>query len=106
REAKAQLSRLIGGMTVVGAAMKRTGGLTDAEKSLKLLADLLERCLCVDPAKRITAAEACEHEAFKAVQLPPMVDLQEAPPLPEEAPPPLPPSAPPPDEPAAPPPPA
>eukprot|EP00913_Durusdinium_trenchii_P034189 g31997.t1 len=71
-QAKAQLSRLIGA-TVVGAT-KRAG---------------------VDPQQRLTAAEACEMEVFKAVELPPMVDLQEAPPLPEEAPPPLPPDAPP-----------
>lgn len=92
-QAKAQLSRLIGAATVVGAAMKRIGGPTVAEKKLKQLADLIEKCLEMDPAKRITAAEACEHDVVKAVVLPPMVDLQEAPPLPEEAPPPLPPGA-------------
>eukprot|EP00931_Biecheleriopsis_adriatica_P115684 TRINITY_DN91450_c0_g1_i1.p1 TRINITY_DN91450_c0_g1~~TRINITY_DN91450_c0_g1_i1.p1 ORF type:complete len:526 (+),score=136.60 TRINITY_DN91450_c0_g1_i1:37-1578(+) len=95
-QAKAQLSRLIGAATVVAGAMKRSGGPTESEKKLKQLADLLERCLEVNPANRITAAEACEHESLKAVELPPMVDLQEAPPLPEEAPPPLPPDAPPP----------
>eukprot|EP00438_Fugacium_kawagutii_P029673 Skav210996 [mRNA] locus=scaffold2325:145748:150890:+ [translate_table: standard] len=62
------------------------------------LAELWKRT--VDPQKRVTSAEACELEVFKAnaamvVELPPMVDLQEAPPLPEEAPPPLPPDAPP-----------
>lgn len=93
-QARAQLSRLIGATTVVGAAMKRTGP-TAAEKKLKQLAELLDRCLEVDPQQRLTAAEACELEVFKAVELPPMVDLQEAPPLPEEAPPPLPPDAPP-----------
>ncbi|CAK9026797.1 Serine/threonine-protein kinase PRP4 homolog (PRP4 kinase) (PRP4 pre-mRNA-processing factor 4 homolog) [Durusdinium trenchii] len=91
-QAKAQLSRLIGA-TVVGAT-KRAGP-TAAEKKLKQLAELLDRCLEVDPQQRLTAAEACEMEVFKAVELPPMVDLQEAPPLPEEAPPPLPPDAPP-----------
>eukprot|EP00434_Breviolum_minutum_P016293 symbB.v1.2.014357.t1/scaffold1049.1/size141829/4 len=93
-QARAQLSRLIGATTVVGAATKRKGP-TAAEKKLKQLAELLDRCLEVDPQQRLTSAEACELEVFKAVELPPMVDLQEAPPLPEEAPPPLPPDAPP-----------
>jgi len=83
-QAKAQLSRLIGATTVVGAAMKRTGP-TPAEKRLKQLAELLDRCMEVDPNKRVTSAEACEMEVFKAVELPPMVELQEAPPLPAEA---------------------
>lgn len=96
-QAKAQLSRLIGAVTVVGASSKRAGP-TAAEKRLKQLAELLDRCLEVDPSKRITSAEACELEVFKAVELPPAVDLQEAPPLPEEAPPPLPPGAPPPKD--------
>jgi len=95
-QAKAQLARLIGGATVVGGAMKRAGGPTEQEKQLKSLSDLLERCLDVNPDTRITSREACDHDVFKAVELPPMVDLQEAPPLPEEAPPPLPPGAPPP----------
>lgn len=94
-QAKAQLAKLIGKTTVVGAAMKRTGGMSPAEKKLKLLADLVDQCLNVDPAARLTAAAACDHEVFKDVEMPPNVELQEAPPLPEEAPPPLPPTAPP-----------
>eukprot|EP00933_Yihiella_yeosuensis_P004547 TRINITY_DN10891_c0_g1_i5.p1 TRINITY_DN10891_c0_g1~~TRINITY_DN10891_c0_g1_i5.p1 ORF type:complete len:607 (-),score=148.18 TRINITY_DN10891_c0_g1_i5:202-1836(-) len=100
-QAKAQLSRLIGSATVVSGAMKRSGGATEGEKKLKQLADLLDRCMDISSATRCTAAEACEHDVFKAVELPPMVELKEAPPLPEEAPPPLPPTeAPPPPAPA------
>lgn len=92
-QAKAQLSRLIGRTTVVGAAMKRKAGPTEGEQKLQKLADLMGRMMDIDPAARITAASACEHEVLKAVELPPLVDLQEAPPLPQEAPPPLPPSS-------------
>lgn len=95
-QAKAQLSRLIGATTVIGAASKRTGGVSPAEQRLKLLADLVEKCMDVNSATRITAKDACEHEALKSVDLPPQADLQEAPPLPEEAPPPLPAAPPPP----------
>lgn len=100
-QAKAQLMRLIGGATVIGGATKRSGGQSEGEKRLKLLADLVDKCMDVDPSTRITAAVACDHDVLKGVDLPPMVDLQEAPPLPEEAPPPLPPDAPePPPEPS------
>lgn len=96
--AKAQLSKLIGKITVIAAATRKKGAagaeLTESEKRVRQLADLVERCLDVDPASRITAAEACEHEAMKAVELPPAAELQEAPPLPAEAPPPLPPMPP------------
>jgi len=105
--AQAQLGKLIGRMTVVGAAQKRKrgAGISETEQRVRHLADLIERCMDVDPAQRATAAQAVSHEVFKGVELPPAADLQEAPPLPEEAPPPLPPQAPP-DAPAPAPPPA
>jgi len=90
--AKAQLSKLIGRTTVVGASVKKKAGLSDDEKKLKMLSELVEQCMDVNPTTRTSAAAACQHEALKVVELPPMVDLQEAPPLPEEAPPPLPPT--------------
>jgi len=92
--AKAQLSKLIGRTTVLSAATKKSGGPSEGERKLRALADLLERCMEMDPSERITAAAACEHDAMKAVALPPHAELQEAPPLPEEAPPPLPPQEP------------
>jgi len=94
--ARAQLSKLIGRTTVIAAAQKKKGaGPTETEKKVRLLADLVERCMDVDPTARISAAQAFEHEVLKAVELPPAADLQEAPPLPAEAPPPLPPQVPP-----------
>lgn len=90
-QAKAQLSKLIGRTTVLSAATKKSHQPTEGEKKLRALADLVERCMEMDPSDRIAAAAACEHDALRAVQLPPFADLQEAPPLPEEAPPPLPP---------------
>jgi len=94
--AKAQLAQLIGGMTVIGAATKKKGGPSEGEKKVKQLAELVERLMEIDPAGRLSAAEACQLDVLKEVELPPPAELQEAPPLPEEAPPPLPPSAPPP----------
>jgi len=91
-QARAQLSRLIGRTTVVSAATKKSGGPTEGEKKLKELSNLLESLMEVDPGQRITAALACEHDSLKSVELPPAAELQEAPPLPEEAPPPLPPT--------------
>jgi len=91
--AKAQLSKLIGRTTVVGAAEKKKKGSqeSESEKKVRLLADLVERCMDINPATRISAKEACEHDALQVVELPPPADLMEAPPLPAEAPPPLPP---------------
>jgi len=91
-QARAQLSKLIGRTTVVSAATKKTGGPTEGERKLKELSDLLERLMEVDPLQRISAALACEHDSMQGVELPPPAELQEAPPLPEEAPPPLPPA--------------
>eukprot|EP00408_Alexandrium_pacificum_P020037 CAMPEP_0171209038 /NCGR_PEP_ID=MMETSP0790-20130122/28392_1 /TAXON_ID=2925 /ORGANISM="Alexandrium catenella, Strain OF101" /LENGTH=391 /DNA_ID=CAMNT_0011674641 /DNA_START=81 /DNA_END=1256 /DNA_ORIENTATION=- len=92
--AKAQLSKLIGRTTVLSASTKKSSGPSEGERKLRSLADLMERLMEIDPNERITAAGACDHEALKAVELPPHADLQEAPPLPEEAPPPLPPEEP------------
>merc|ERR1740121_2646346 len=92
--AKAQLAKLIGRTTVVGAAQKKKGKEeSDGEKKVRHLADLVERLMDIDPATRITAAQACEHDSMKVVDLPPAADLKEAPPLPAEAPPPLPPAS-------------
>lgn len=96
--AKAQLAKLIGRTTVVSAAMKKSGGPSEGERKLRSLADLVERLMEIDPNERLTAAASCEHEVMKAVELPPHADLQEAPPLPEEAPPPLPPEEPKPEQ--------
>jgi len=103
--AQAQLSKLIGRTTVIGAAQKKRkgAGMSDTEQRVRQLADLIEKCMDIDPTQRITAAQAVQHDVFKAVELPPAADLREAPPLPEEAPPPLPPQAPPDDDPSAPP---
>eukprot|EP00439_Symbiodinium_sp_Y106_P027153 s849_g3.t1 len=98
-QAKAQLSRLIGAVTVVGASSKRAGQvqlhfISDTKYPVSMFTLILEQQV---PGGRVLG-EACEMEVFKAVELPPSVDLQEAPPLPEEAPPPLPPGAPPPKD--------
>lgn len=77
-QAKLQLSRLIGRTTVVGAALKRSGGLSDGEKKLKLLAEAVEQCMDIDPATRATAASCCENNVFKDIGLPPDLDVQEA----------------------------
>lgn len=97
--AQAQLSKLIGRTTVIGAAQKKKkkgDDVTMSEQRVRQLADLIISCMDVDPTQRLSAAQAVDHEVFKAVELPPAADLQEAPPLPEEAPPPLPPQASPP----------
>jgi len=94
--AKAQLSKLIGRTCVVAAATKKSSAQSETDKKVKLLGALLDRLMEVNPASRFSAAEAVSHELLQAVELPPAVDLQDAPPLPEEAPPPLPPEAPPP----------
>jgi len=90
--AAAQLSRLIGGTAVIAAAGKRKSGPSDSELKLEKLGELVDQCMAVDPANRISASAAALHEVLKDVQPPPSVDLQEAP-LPKEAPPPLPPTA-------------
>lgn len=42
--------------------MSASKGLTEAEtKELTLFADLLDRCLALNPEKRITPAEALKH---------------------------------------------
>lgn len=76
-QAKLQLSRLIGRTTVVGAAMKRSGGLSEGEKKLKMLAEVVDQCMDIDPAKRATAAACCAHSVFKDVVLPPVEDVDE-----------------------------
>eukprot|EP00927_Polykrikos_kofoidii_P023670 TRINITY_DN21725_c0_g1_i1.p1 TRINITY_DN21725_c0_g1~~TRINITY_DN21725_c0_g1_i1.p1 ORF type:complete len:592 (-),score=122.69 TRINITY_DN21725_c0_g1_i1:142-1710(-) len=97
-QARAQLSRLIGSTTVIGAAAKKrkVAEPSAAEKKLEYLASLIDLLMEVDPAERITATTALCLSVFDGVSLPPWVDLQDAPPLPMEAPPPLPPTEPPP----------
>jgi len=95
-QAKAQLSKLIGRTTVVAGTSKRKRELTEPEKNLQSLSALIEQCMDVDPANRASAASAVSHEVFASVDLPPVIELQEAPPLPTEEPPPLPSDEPPP----------
>lgn len=46
----------------VRSVLLRTGRLTDEEsKKVTLMADLLDKALAMDPAKRITAAAALKH---------------------------------------------
>mmetsp|Transcript_19094 Transcript_19094/g.44647 ORF Transcript_19094/g.44647 Transcript_19094/m.44647 type:complete len:591 (-) Transcript_19094:81-1853(-) len=92
-QAKAQLSRLIGGLaTISAAADKRKSGPSDSELKLEKLGELVDLCMAMDPAERLSASAAVNHEVLKDLKPPPAVDLQEAP-LPQEAPPPLPPGA-------------
>lgn len=80
--AKVQLSRLIGGATVVAGAGKQTAkSSTEGEKKLESLADIIESCMNIDPSLRINARDAVKATVFKAVQPPPPVNLQDAPDL-------------------------
>merc|ERR1740117_2496968 len=66
--ARNQLSRLIGTTTVVGAAGKQDKKLEErgqGEKDLEFLAELIESCMNVDPALRITAGDAVKATVFK-----------------------------------------
>merc|ERR1711879_54677 len=65
-QAQLQLSKLIGGVTVGGAARKKQKASSDGEKRLQSLSSLLESCLDLDPAARITASKAVGHEIFQA----------------------------------------
>lgn len=45
--------------------MAASGGMTESEaRDLNLFVDLLERCLALNPDKRITPAEALKHPFF------------------------------------------
>jgi len=79
--AKNQLSRLIGTTTVVGAASKQeVKERGQGEKDLEFLAELIESCMNVDPALRITAGDAVKATVFKDVQAAPDATLEDAPP--------------------------
>jgi len=78
--AKVQLSRLIGGATVVaGAGKQAEKNTTDGEKKLIALADIIESCMNIDPSLRINAKDAVKATVFKDVQPPPPLALQDAP---------------------------
>lgn len=92
--AKAQLSKLIGKKTIIGGVEKKKKSkddMSDVEKMVRQFANLVEHCMDLNPMTRFTAGQAVDHECMQAVELPPPAELQEAPPLPDEAPPPLPP---------------
>jgi serine/threonine protein kinase len=81
-QAQMQLRKLMGGITMAGAAKKQTGGAaksSEAEVQLQLLSSLIECCLDTDPASRISAANAAKHDIFASLKLPPALDLEDAP---------------------------
>lgn len=83
--AKDQLSRLIGRTCVIAAVgRKKKAGPNDNDRKLKLLGDLVDLCMDINPATRPTAAALVTHEILKDVALPDPFELQEAPPLPSE----------------------
>merc|ERR1712039_346587 len=67
--AAAQLSKLIGKTTVVSAASRKSARASEGDKKLQQLASLIESCMDVTPATRISAAAACQHDIFKEVEL-------------------------------------
>eukprot|EP00929_Paragymnodinium_shiwhaense_P112107 TRINITY_DN80364_c0_g1_i1.p1 TRINITY_DN80364_c0_g1~~TRINITY_DN80364_c0_g1_i1.p1 ORF type:complete len:561 (-),score=105.77 TRINITY_DN80364_c0_g1_i1:54-1736(-) len=99
-QARAQLSKLIGSITVVAAAnrKRKRDEPSEKEKKLEQLAALLELLMEVDPNERVTATTALCLSVFDSVEMPPWVELQDAPPLPADEGPALPPTEPPPPQ--------
>merc|ERR1711862_477698 len=68
-QAQMQLSKLIGGIAMVGAAKKQAPGsaqTSQSEAQLQSLSSLIEKCLETDPSCRISAADAVGHEIFES----------------------------------------
>lgn len=81
-QAQMQLSKLIGGITMAGAAKRQAPGSAQAsetEAQLELLSGLIEKCLDMDPSSRISAVDAVGHKIFGNVKAPPPLELEDAP---------------------------
>merc|ERR1712046_443868 len=73
-QAQMQLSKLIGGITMAGAAKKQAPGsarASDTEAQLQSLSGLIEKCLELDPSGRVSAADAVSHKIFEGVKAAP-----------------------------------